>query len=201
MPEPRGVPAFDPVRVRGQRDRLRRAVLRRQRVMAAGLAVGAAALAATGAGTTGAAGPASSRTGADARAGAGGHAGVRAHTDGRQGTPDGTGPAAGPPDGSAERSVSAPVRIADAATVRLLRPGDRVDVIAAPAAVPGAPGIADRRPEARTVASGVRVEEIPEAGPDDPVEGGALLVLSVSRQVAAELAAAAPMSQLAVTLC
>ncbi|GAA3720833.1 RcpC/CpaB family pilus assembly protein [Streptomyces tremellae] len=193
MPEPRGVPAFDPVRVRGQRDRLRRAVLRRQRVMAAGLAVGAAVLAPTGAGgATGAAGPVSSRTGPDARAGE--HTGA----GGRQDTPVGAEPAARPPDGPAERGVSAPVRIADAATVRLLRPGDRVDVIATPAAVPGA---ADRAPEARTVASGVRVAEIPDAGPDDPVEGGALLVLSVSRRVAAELAAAAPVSQLAVTLC
>ncbi|MCF3962085.1 hypothetical protein L1885_10465, partial [Streptomyces fuscigenes] len=49
VPEPRGVPAFDPLRPHAQRDRLRRAVLRRRRVMAAGLAVTAAALAAASA--------------------------------------------------------------------------------------------------------------------------------------------------------
>ncbi|MFH0521595.1 hypothetical protein ACHBTE_30980 [Streptomyces sp. M41] len=88
--------------------------------------------------------------------------------------------------------VSAPVRIADGATVRLLRPGDRVDVIAAEDGVAGG--------DARVVARGARVTEVPE-----PVEtaagGGALVVLSVPRPTAARLAGASAMARLAVTVC
>ncbi|MFI1824987.1 RcpC/CpaB family pilus assembly protein [Streptomyces sp. NPDC020412] len=121
------------------------------------------------------------------------------------------------------RLVSAPVRIADAATVRLLRPGDRVDVIAAPEPT-GTGASADAVPEARVVAAGVRVESVPERGgripggpaPDgadagveaaagDPVgdgsAGGALVVLSVPRDTAAELAGAAAGSRLVVAVC
>lgn len=87
------------------------------------------------------------------------------------------------------------MRIADAGTVRLLRPGDRVDVIAAPVAFygPGEP------PEARVVARGVRVTEVPGVG-RAAEGGGALVVLSVPRAVAAELAAASATSTLAVTV-
>ncbi|MEU0219541.1 RcpC/CpaB family pilus assembly protein, partial [Streptomyces sp. NPDC006265] len=88
-------------------------------------------------------------------------------------------------------SVTAPVRISDAATVRLLRPGDRVDVIAAQGAVPGG--------DTRVVARGARVTKVPE-----PVEGagdsGALVVLSVPRATAARLAGASAAGRLAVTL-
>ncbi|MEU0371458.1 RcpC/CpaB family pilus assembly protein [Streptomyces sp. NPDC006283] len=90
--------------------------------------------------------------------------------------------------------MSAPVRIADAATVRLLQPGDRVDVIAAGNAPAG------EGSEAKVVASGVRVTEVPdprEAAPGD----GALVVLSVPRATAAELAGAGATSRLAVTVC
>jgi Flp pilus assembly protein CpaB len=95
--------------------------------------------------------------------------------------------------------VSAPVRIADAATVRLLRPGDRVDVIAAEGA--GA--------DARVVAKGARVAAVPRSPTDgwseDPAEGpatgGALVVLSVPRSTAASLAGAGISGRLAVTLC
>lgn len=83
--------------------------------------------------------------------------------------------------------VTAPVRIADAATVRLLRRGDRVDVVAA-----------DTGGEARVVAAGVRVTEVPEV---DATETGALVVLSVPRATAARLAGASTTSRLAVTLC
>ncbi|WP_308080608.1 hypothetical protein [Streptomyces sp. NK15101] len=101
--------------------------------------------------------------------------------------------------------VSAPVRIADAATVRLLRPGDRVDVIAAPHSPPaGEAG-------ARVVATGARVAEVPrpdatrpEGGvpPEEgaPPGGGALVVLSVPRSTAATLAGAGVTSLLAVTV-
>jgi Flp pilus assembly protein CpaB len=87
--------------------------------------------------------------------------------------------------------VTAPVRIADAATVRLLRPGDRVDVIAAEETVSGG--------DARVVARGARVTKVPE-----PLEGasgtGALVVLSVPRATAARLAGASATARLAVTL-
>ncbi|MYV70424.1 hypothetical protein GT043_31685 [Streptomyces sp. SID2131] len=90
--------------------------------------------------------------------------------------------------------MSAPVRIADAATVRLLRPGDRVDVIAAPQGLPGGEG------EARVVAAGARVAEVPRADGDQQ-DAGALVVLSVPRATAAVLAGAGVTSRLAVTLC
>lgn len=94
---------------------------------------------------------------------------------------------AAPP--AALRMVSAPVRIADAATVRLLRPGDRVDVVAAERAGPP-----------RVVAAGARVAEVPapEKGMGD---GGALVVLSVPRDTARNLVGAGTVSRLAVTLC
>ncbi|MBB6435481.1 RcpC/CpaB family pilus assembly protein [Streptomyces candidus] len=95
--------------------------------------------------------------------------------------------------------VSAPVRIADAATVRLLRRGDRVDVIASVNSATGAESSA-----ARVVASGVRVADVPRPGEmswDGTPDGGALVVLSVSRATATQLAGAGSTSRLAVTLC
>ncbi|MFB6615302.1 hypothetical protein ACIGFK_27025 [Streptomyces sp. NPDC085524] len=94
-----------------------------------------------------------------------------------------------PPPQAAVRTVSAPVRIADAATVRLLRPGDRVDVVAAERAGPP-----------RVVAAGARVAEVPD--PDQGVgDGGALVVLSVPRDTARDLVGAGSVARLAVTLC
>lgn len=176
-PEPLGVPPFAPLRVRGGAQRLRRAVWRQRRTMAAGLAVTAAALAA------------STARGADAP-------GAPAGQEARGGAGAGAAAAAAPTRGHrpATAMVSAPVRIADAATVRLLRPGDRVDVIAAAEAPAG------EDPEAKVVASGVRVAEVPGPG-DDPMESGALVVLTVPRATATELAAAVANSRLAVTLC
>lgn len=82
--------------------------------------------------------------------------------------------------------VTAPVRIADGATVRLLRPGDRVDVIAADGGA------------AKVVAAGARVARVPAV---DATESGALLMLSVPRTTAARLVGAGATSRLAVTLC
>jgi Flp pilus assembly protein CpaB len=98
-------------------------------------------------------------------------------------------------DRRAVRLVTAPVRIADAATVRLLRPGDRVDVIAAEQTATGG--------DARVVARGARVTKVPETldSPDGTTEGGALVVLSVPRTTAARLAGASTTARLAVTLC
>lgn len=97
-------------------------------------------------------------------------------------------PQAKPPP-AVVRMVSAPVRIADAATVRLLRPGDRVDVVAAERAGPP-----------RVVAVAARVAEVPE--PEQGVgDGGALVVLSVPRDTARDLVGVGSVSRLAVTLC
>ncbi|MFJ3975229.1 hypothetical protein [Streptomyces sp. NPDC090021] len=93
------------------------------------------------------------------------------------------------PPPAAVRMVSAPVRIADAETVRLLRPGDRVDVVAAERAQPP-----------RVLAAGARVAEVP--APEKGVgDGGALVVLSVPRDTARALVGAGATARLAVTLC
>ena len=92
----------------------------------------------------------------------------------------------------AVETVSAPVRIADGATVRLLRPGDRVDVIAAEESALGG--------DVRVVARGARVTKVPEPAAG-AAEGGALVVLSVPRSTAARLAGAGATARLAVTLC
>ena len=82
------------------------------------------------------------------------------------------------------------MRIADAAAVTLLRPGDRVDVIAS----------GSETTSARAVAKSVRVANIPRAG-ETVSSDGALVVLSVPRKTATALASAATTSELAVTVC
>ncbi|KPC84133.1 MULTISPECIES: RcpC/CpaB family pilus assembly protein [Streptomyces] len=170
-PAPCGVPSFGPLRVRGGGgQRLRRALRGQRRALAAGFALASAVLAASG--------PVGER--------------------GAAAVPGGSPPA---PERRAERLVSAPVRIADAATVGLLRPGDRVDVIAA----------IDGDAEARVVARDVRVAEVPhgpgggdaalpEAGGGAGTGGGALVVLSVERDTAADLAGAGASGRLAVAV-
>ncbi len=108
-------------------------------------------------------------------------------------------PPAPPPRPAAVRLVSAPVRIADAATVRLLRTGDRVDVVAAGG--PGGFGAEAGRP--RVVAAAAKVAGVPRPEPETAGAGGdgALVVLSVPRDTARELVAAGAVSRLAVTLC
>ncbi|MFH9014862.1 RcpC/CpaB family pilus assembly protein [Streptomyces sp. NPDC017943] len=171
MPATREVPRFDPVRVRGGRCLPGRLGRQRRVALAAGLAVVATAFAVAG------------PRDAD---GARGH--PRAEPPAHDASLSG-GPAA-PARPPAER-VTAPVRIADAATVRLLRPGDRVDVIAAEETTGGG--------EARVVARGVRVTKVPEPLEDTP-DAGALVVLSVPRETAARLAGASAAGRLAVTL-
>ncbi|MFC8141544.1 hypothetical protein ACFUKV_07220 [Streptomyces paradoxus] len=170
VPATREVPRFDPVRVRGGH-RSGRLVRHRRRAVAVGLAVTATALVAAG----------------------------PRDTDGTRGHPRARPPAqtASVPGEQplltrrSAGSVTAPVRIADAATVRLLRPGDRVDVIAAEGAVPGG--------DARVVARGARVTKVPEPVADAG-DSGALVVLSVPRATAARLAGASTTGRLAVTL-
>lgn len=175
------VPAFPPIRAgrRGGRRLVPRTLRFRRKPLALGLAVAAATLAVSAA------------YGSPARTP--GHVHGPAHP---------TAAAHGVPD-AAQEIVRAPVRITDAAAVRLLRPGDRVDVLAA----------------ARVVASGVRVVAVPEQpdsqgasttseGSDLPTAaagagttGGALVVLAVPRRIAAALSGAAASSPLAVALC
>ncbi|WP_314613320.1 hypothetical protein [Streptomyces stackebrandtii] len=174
VPAPCVVPAFEPVRGGGARRRPLRALGRGRRAPVVLLAVTVAALAVAGSGAG---------TGRGAGAGAGASPSGVAVT-----------PRARPPAAVAVRLVSAPVRIADAETVRLLRAGDRVDVIAAPNSPMGGAG------EARVVATGARVAEVPRSG-ETRSDGGALVVLSVPRSTAAALAGAGVTSQLAVTLC
>ncbi|MFJ8310540.1 MULTISPECIES: hypothetical protein [unclassified Streptomyces] len=163
-PEPGGVPFFPPLRVRGGRHRLRRTLRKRRRAMAAGLAVTAAALAVSSP-----------------------QAAERPHPVAAPAPPE-----RGPTRPAA--MVSAPVRIADAETVRLLHPGDRVDVIAAAGSPSGGGG------EARRVATDVRVTGVPAAR-DTSAETGALVLLAVPRETATALAGAGSASRLAVTLC
>ncbi|MFG3428344.1 hypothetical protein [Streptomyces californicus] len=132
-----------------------------------------------------------------------------------------------PPDSgrASVRLVSAPVRIADPETVRLLRPGDRVDVIAVGGAgdearvvargarvakVPGAPaGVDTGRPGAGASADGVvaaEMSDVPDASQvsevsDGTVPGaGALVVLSVERSTATALLGAGVSGRLAVAV-
>jgi pilus assembly protein CpaB len=86
-------------------------------------------------------------------------------------------------------AVATPVRLADAAVVRLLHPGDRVDVLAARAEGPL---------PARTVAAAVPVVAVPRPGPD--TDEGALVVLRTGRAQAAAIARAAVDSRLSVTI-
>ncbi|MGW7079529.1 hypothetical protein [Streptomyces sp. NPDC054866] len=167
-PPPCPVPHFSPVLVRGGRHRLRRLLRHRRRAMAAGLAVTAAALVAAG------------------------------PRDAERVRPQGHPAATASPSRESERErraaahVTAPVRIADAETVRLLHRGDRVDVVASDGSA------------SRVVAAGARVTEVPEPQEDvaeSAAEVGALVVLSVPRATAARLAGAGAGMRLAVTLC
>ncbi|CAL9479355.1 hypothetical protein SUDANB108_03020 [Streptomyces sp. enrichment culture] len=170
VPAAREVPRFAPVRVGG--GRIGRLFRNRRRALAVGLVVTATALVAA------------APRGAD---------GARGHP--RAQPPAHGAPVAGELPARARRAegvvVTAPVRIADAATVRLLRPGDRVDVIAAEETVSGG--------DARVVARGARVTQVPEPG-EGASDSGALVVLSVPRGTAARLAGASATARLAVTL-
>jgi hypothetical protein len=112
--------------------------------------------------------------------------------------------------------VRAPVRIADAATVRLLRPGDRVDVLAASrvvardALVVGVPGSGEPErwagsaggPRGRSASPGAGTASVDDSGLSIGAApgAGALVVLRVSRGVAAALSGAAADSPLGVVM-
>ncbi|MFF1259629.1 MULTISPECIES: RcpC/CpaB family pilus assembly protein [unclassified Streptomyces] len=179
------VPHFAPLRVRAGRWRPRRAGRHRRRAVAAGLGVTAAVLVAagpSGAGSTG------SESSGSASAGAGSSGSGRERVR------------------RSVVTVSAPVRIADAAAVRLLRPGDRVDVVAAGSGAGADDGQGPGGQSGRVVAAGARVSSVPdsaesaESAGEVAAAGGALVVLSVPRETAARLAGAGATSRLAVTL-
>ncbi|MEU0677994.1 hypothetical protein ABZ330_34970 [Streptomyces sp. NPDC006172] len=165
------MPQFPPVRVRGGRCQARRLARGRRRALALGLAVTAAALVAAGQGDA----------------------------EGARGHPDESPPSVGALAPTGEpvrrpppaRTLAAPVRIADAATVRLLRPGDRVDVIAAEETAGAG--------RARVVARRALVTKVPELL-EGPTDDGALVVLSVPRTTAVRLVGASATARLAVTL-
>ena len=95
--------------------------------------------------------------------------------------------------------VATPVRIADAGAVRLVRPGDRIDVLAA--GVPSELAAAGlTAAEVEVVASDVQVVTVPKESDDVAVVDGALIVVATSEQVAEHLAAAAVTSRLSLTL-
>jgi hypothetical protein len=104
---------------------------------------------------------------------------------------------------TANELVKAPVRIADAAVVRLLRPGDRVDVLAAARVVASAVTVVAVPPPQSDLSDQVAPDGsgLPPSGADAGGAGGALVVLAVSRHTAATLSGAAASSPLAVTLC
>jgi Flp pilus assembly protein CpaB len=97
-------------------------------------------------------------------------------------------------DGYRPGTVATPVRIADAGAVRLLRSGDRVDVLAAADSLEGtvSPG------RARTVAQGIPVLAVPRSTSGEAGDQGALIVLATSRDQAAALAGAG--ARLSVTI-
>lgn len=87
-------------------------------------------------------------------------------------------------------STAVPVRFADAEVVDLLRPGDRVDVVSAPADGRGG--------QARVLVTDVAVVAVPEAGNTaaGPGSPGRLVVLAVSDEASSDVAAATATSLL-----
>lgn len=99
--------------------------------------------------------------------------------------------------------VAAPVRIADAASVTLLQPGDLVDVLGSGSpAGPGADGLVEAPTSARAVvvAAATTVLTVPTGGPEGLGGEGALVLLAVRPDVATALARAAVTGRLSYTL-
>ncbi|MES9537369.1 Flp pilus assembly protein CpaB [Actinomadura sp. NPDC000600] len=102
--------------------------------------------------------------------------------------------------GQGPGTVAAPVRLADAGAVRLVRPGDRVDVLTAPSepATGEPPGTGRRWEASRMVVSDVPVIAVPPPAEDGP-QNGALVVLATDRPQAAALAGAGAPLALTIT--
>lgn len=97
-------------------------------------------------------------------------------------------------DGLSAGAVATPVRVADAGVAGLVRPGDRVDVLATPATLDAEVGAT------HVAASGVIVVAVPDPSTPGGFGDGALLVLATSPQTAADLAAATVTSRLSITV-
>ncbi|MGI5325978.1 SAF domain-containing protein [Actinomadura nitritigenes] len=97
-------------------------------------------------------------------------------------------------------TVAAPVRIADADTVRLLHSGDRVDVLAGPpsSGADDLSGSGDRWGGARVIVSGAPVVTVPQRH-DEGGREGALVVLATDRTQAQALAGAGPALSITIT--
>lgn|SRR5690625_1493905 len=93
--------------------------------------------------------------------------------------------------------VAAPVRVADAGTVTLLTPGDRVDVLAASTADPSSPA---RAGPAVEVVSDRPVLAVPDEDTGGGGEGGALLLVAADAEEAKALAGFAADSRLSVSI-
>jgi hypothetical protein len=170
IPPRRSVPQFPPIRPggRGGRRLLRRAVRRRRGPLAVGLAVAATVLTVS---ATHGASPQRTQAASTRPTSATAHR---------------------PPP---EPLVRAPVRIADAAVVTLLQPGDRVDVLAGGKVLAAAvPVVAVPGDTGSPLVSGTLRD--PSAG-----SAGALIVLSVPRRTAAALSGASASTPLGVALC
>jgi pilus assembly protein CpaB len=87
--------------------------------------------------------------------------------------------------------VATAVRVADPGVVLLLRPGDRIDVYSTPGSGLGA---------AAVIAAAVPVLAIPEPADEAVIAEGALLVVGTTARQAASLAEAAVTSRLSVVL-
>lgn len=100
-----------------------------------------------------------------------------------------------------DRFVAVPVRVADAASAALLRPGDVIDVLAAAAPeVPGDPAVVRARVVASAVPVLTLVEQRGGGFGGTGIERGALLVVASTPETAAVLASAAVTSRLSVTI-
>jgi Flp pilus assembly protein CpaB len=87
--------------------------------------------------------------------------------------------------------VAVPVRLADAATAVLVRPGDRIDLLASPVDRGGG--------RASVLAEGLQVLTVP-ASADASGADGALLVVAATRRVALAVAAASAVDRLSISL-
>ncbi|GAB3972082.1 hypothetical protein [Streptomyces sparsus] len=206
-PPPATVPMFPPLRPgSSRRYRLHRVLRLSRRAGVTVLAVAAAVLAVSGYAGKSPPGEGETAAAAVSTAGdepSGGSASRGSATAARPGSEEAA--------GRRPANVSAPVRISDAAAVRLLVPDDRVDVLSSVATSQSSqggslgstgPGSAPSA-DARVVARCVRVVEIPEPEAEDALSSGegALVVLDVSRATASRLAGAAAAGRTAVTLC
>jgi hypothetical protein len=186
LPPRHDVPHFEPIvpPVPGV-SRLARHLFGRRRVLAASLAVASAAFA-----VSAARGDAPARVSAGASSPPPAPSRTTAHH---------------PPPGDVV--VRAPVRIADTAVAGMLRPGDKVDVLAASrvvatgATVVAVPSLKSTDPSEATGSADSSDSAAALTGRADGVPGGTLVVLSVPRRTAAALSGAAASSPLAVTLC